>query len=257
MPATPPLRSSPPPWWSEFHSFTMDHAIALAWTIGLVIAACFLGRRWRRDGTPEGAERERQLCAAWGGFIICYNCWYLFYWFSPEHFDVRQSLPCQMCDIAALLAPLLFLTRWRTVRTLMYFWGLGLSTQAFISPILKQGIGVDRYWLFWIGHLAIVGSAVYDLVVRRYRPTFRDFLSVVAITLVWYGSMGALNMALGGGANYGYNGDTTPDRPTIIDHLGPWPYRAILLVPIVIVLFAAMWGVWPLTERMRTGRRSS
>ncbi len=178
-----PLPSTTP-WWSEFHSFTIDHALALAWTLPLIIISCWLGRRWlnhpsassptsairhptsdialsHSNGLPtlDGPAKERQLCSAWAGFIICSNLWALVYWLQPAHYDITKSLPLHMCDIAGLLAPLLFLTHWRPIRSMMYFWGIGLSTQAFITPTLLEGIGEQRYWLFWLNHLAIVGSA--------------------------------------------------------------------------------------------------
>lgn len=261
--------SFPRPWWSEFHSFTIDHAIALAWTLPLILISCWLGRRWlaaptshiphpasridlaARNGFAalDGASKERQLCAAWAGFIICSNLWALVYWLQPAHYDITRSLPLHMCDIAGLLAPLLFLTHWRPIRAIMYFWGIGLSTQAFITPTLLEGIGEQRYWLFWLNHLAIVGSAVYDLIVRRFRPTARDYITTTIITLAWFAAVGLLNTKLG--SNYGYNGNVKMDRPTIIDKLGPWPERAFLLAVIGIALFGVLWVVWPLTAKLR------
>jgi hypothetical integral membrane protein (TIGR02206 family) len=256
MPATPetaaaqPLaRGNVPPWCSEFHSFTIDHAIALVWTVTLIAVSCWLGRRWLAQNTPESISREKQLCSAWAGFIVCVNVWSIFYWLQPEHFDIRNSLPLHMCDIATLLAPLLFLTHWRPIRSVMYFWGIGLSTQAFISPILVEGVGHPRYWLFWLGHLAIVGSALYDLIARRFRPALRDYLTTTGLTILWYTMVGVLNISLG--SNYGYNGNVRPDRPTVIDHIGPWPQRVFLLAAIVIAWFAVLWAIWPLSRRLR------
>lgn len=244
-----------PPVPAEFHSFTIDHAIALAWTLPLIVVSCWLGRRWIVEGTTESVSKEKQLCSAWAGFIVCVNVWSIFYWLQPEHYDIRHSLPLHMCDIGTLLAPLLFLTHWRPIRSIMYFWGIGLSTQAFISPILKEGIGEPRYWIFWLGHLAIVGSAVYDLVVRRFRPTLRDFLTTTGLTIGWYAAVAVMNMNLH--SNYGYNGNVVPDRPTLIDELGPWPARAFILAGIAIAWFAVLWAVWPLADRVRGRTRAA
>ncbi len=250
MPSPPdPSSPLPAPWWSEFHSFTLQHALALAWTLPLIIISCYLGRKWRSQGDPESISREKQLCAAWAGFIICVNIWSLFYWLQPEHYDIKQSLPLQMCDIGTLLAPLLFLTHWRPIRSIMYFWGIGLSTQAFITPTLLEGIGHPRYWIFWLGHLAIVGSTIYDVIVRRFRPTFGDFLSTTIITIIWYTAVGLLNTQLH--SNYGYSGNIIPTRPTIIDKLGPYPARVFIVAAIVIVLFAILWAIWPLSARLK------
>lgn len=262
----PQLADSAHPWWSEFHSYfdhghVLDQSIALAWTVPLIVVSCWLGRRWlngaaeaKRHGqdarATEFVSREHQLCSAWAGFIICSNLWALVYWLQPAHYDITRSLPLHMCDLAGLLAPLLFLTHWRPIRAIMYFWGIGLCTQAFITPTLLEGIGEQRYWLFWLNHLAIVGSAVYDLIVRRFRPTIRDFLTTTIITVIWYASAAFVNMHYG--SNYGYNGNVKMDRPTIIDTLGPWPERAFLLAVIGIAWFGVLWVVWPVVARMRT-----
>jgi hypothetical integral membrane protein (TIGR02206 family) len=202
-----------------------------------------------------GVLKERRLCAGWAGFIVCVNLWSIFYWLQPEHYDIRQSLPLQMCDIGTLLAPLLFLTCWRPIRSIMYFWGIGLSSQAFITPTLLEGIGHPRYWIFWLGHLGIVGSAVCDLIVRGYRPMFRDFVLTTVVTTIWYAAVGILNGRIG--SNYGYNGDAHPARPTLIDALGPYPARVFILGGMVIALFAALWAVWPLSARFfRTSKPS-
>jgi hypothetical integral membrane protein (TIGR02206 family) len=254
-----PTVNPPEAWWSEFHSYFdhghfRDQTIALAWTIPLIAVSCWLGRRWLGQNTPESISREKQLCSAWAGFIIGVNVWSLVYWLQPAHYDITRSLPLHMCDIAALLAPLLFLTHWRPIRSIMYFWGIGLSTQAFITPTLTHGIGEQRYWLFWLGHLAIVGSAVYDLVVRRYRPALRDYLGTTAITIGWYAGVFWLNTRLH--ANYGYNGNVPMDRPTLIDSLGPWPARAFILAAIAITWFGVLWAVWPLFGKLADKRRS-
>ncbi len=258
----PPLSSTAPPWWSEFHSFTLDHAIALTWTLPLIIISCWLGRRWLTRAARSSLfpasdiaqptsdiSKEHQLCSAWAGFIICSNLWALVYWLQPARYDITKSLPLHMCDIAGLLAPLLFLTHWRPIRAIMYFWGIGLCTQAFVTPTLLEGIGEQRYWLFWLNHLAIVGSAVYDLIVRRFRPTIRDFLTTTVITIIWFTAVGLLNIRWH--SNYGYNGNIPMDRPTIIDKLGPWPARAFILAAIGIAWFAVLWVIWQVAEAMR------
>lgn len=236
---------------TTFRPFTLSHLIALAWTLPLIVASCWYGRRQLRRGQPGG---ERQLCAMWAGAVVVINLWSLVYWFLPENFDIRVSLPLQLCDIAALLAPLVLLGSWRWPRTLVHFWGIGLSTQAFVTPTLVDGIGQQRYWLFWLIHLAIVGTAVYDVVVRGYRPRGRDLVLAIGVSLAWVIAMFGLNILLGAGSNYGYVANTTPENPTVIDALGPWPWRVGVLVAIAIAIFTLMWGFWLVVDRLMGSR---
>lgn len=250
MPADLPI------WARESHPFTWVHLISLIWTLGPLIISCILARRWLARGR---ADLEHRLAAAWGGFLICINIWSIVFWHLPGTFELAESLPLQLCDIACLLAPLVFLTDWRWPRTLLFFWGIGLSTQAFVTPTVEEGPAHMKYYLFWLVHLGIVGSAIYDVVVRRYRPTFRDLALAVAATIAYALVMVVLNhflsAHLGHPVNYGFVGDTLRERPTIADKLGPWPRRVFIMAAIVIGLFTFMWLITGAIHRLAGNRR--
>jgi hypothetical integral membrane protein (TIGR02206 family) len=228
----------------SFAPFTQAHAIALAWTAALLSAALIAGRLTRN----RPAQRRLDAAIAW--FAIGVNIFSLAYFATPPRLSWAQSLPLQLCDLACLLAPVALLkpsARW--ARTLVYFWGLGLSSQAFLTPTLTEGFPSLRYWQFWLLHLVIVGTAVYDVLCRGYRPTMRDLRLAVAVSVVWFALVFALNILLArlgvDGANYGYNADTRPENPTIIDALGAWPARALWLMLIGVCVLTLWWGIWP------------
>jgi hypothetical integral membrane protein (TIGR02206 family) len=237
---------------SSFHSFSATHALVVLVCATAVGVSCALGRAWRRAGPFD--TREGRLATAWGGFVLAINLWSWVYWFLPARFNVQESLPLQLCDIACITAALAYLTRWRWCVTLTYFWGLGLSSQAFITPTLTNGPGHMEFWLFWLVHLAIVGSAVYHVAVWKYRPGTRDLGLAIGVSLVWLGAMLVVNAYLG--SNYGYVANTRPDRPTVIDALGPWPFRVVLLAAIAIGIFILLWAIWrPWRTRLNVPRR--
>lgn len=240
LPALAPLAApaNAPTTPHAFHSFTLTHLIVVIVCAAAIILSCYFGRLWIR--THKDDPRERQLRGVWGGFVIGVNLWSIVYWFLPARFDIRESLPLQLCDLACLVAAVAMLTRQRWAHTLLFFWGIGLSTQAFITPTLKYNIGHMEFWLFWLVHLSIVGSAIYLLAVRRYRPTLRDLIFAIAISAAWVGAMLILNPILG--SNYGYVADTLPQNRTVIDALGPWPLRVFILGGIVIAIFVGLWA---------------
>jgi hypothetical integral membrane protein (TIGR02206 family) len=241
-----------PAWVMEFHSFTWMHAVSLFWTLGLIIGSCWLGRRFL---ARQRLDLEQRLADAWGGFVVCVNVWSLVYWNLPGQWNPKESLPLQLCDLACLISPLVYLTHWRLPRALIFFWGIGLSTQAFVTPILLEGPGHMKYYLFWLVHLAIVGSGVYDLVVRRYRPTLRDLLMAIAVTIAYALAMVGVNHVLD--SNYGFIGNQLRDRPTVIDKLGPWPERVFVMAGIIIGGFVVMWGIASLVDRIQFGTRTT
>ena len=51
------------------------------------------------------------------------------------------------------------------------------------------------------------------------------------------------------GVNYGYVGPTKPQKPTLIDALGPWPARVFVIVGLTMVVFAMMTLPWQFSRR--------
>src|SRR5205085_885108 len=54
----------------------------------------------------------------------------------PWMWNVSYSLPLQLCDLAWITAVYALWTRRRWAHALLYYWGLTLSSQAFITPEL-------------------------------------------------------------------------------------------------------------------------
>jgi hypothetical integral membrane protein (TIGR02206 family) len=223
----------PPDALHSFHAFTLTHAIVLA---GLAFGTAIAGALGVRYRGTRGLRRGERVAAV--VMLFLWVAWQAVGWL-PENYKIEEALPLQMCDITSLLAPLVLFTRARLLRTLLYFWGLGLSIQALITPTIEEGPLCAAFWLFWLTHAAIIGTAIYDVIAWRYRPTFRDAMIAIVTGAVWLGVVLTIDLALPG--NYGYVGNTTPDRPTAIDKLGPWPLRVYKMSAAAIVLLLAMW----------------
>lgn len=230
-----------------FAPFTATHLVAAG--VGMVAMALFV-----LAGKQAREPRERRIAHTWAALWLVQQVVVTLYWLLPAHFDPGKSLPIHLCDIAGWLGPFALLlqgrpgTRW--LRTMLYFWGIGLSTQAFFTPTLTEGPGDPRFWFFWISHTQIVGAAVYDVLARRYRPSVRDLGLAVAVSLAWAIPIVLLNWATG--LNYGYLGKDHEGQ-TILNVLPPWPWRVVSIIGIAIALFTVLWGVWPLA-RVIAGR---
>lgn len=244
-------QAAPFDWRVDFRSFTAIHFLTVAAFGAAMIGSCWVGRQWR------GTARERRFRVAWGWVILVYQMWYTAWYLMPWRFEWRVSLPLQLCDLAAFVAGLAMVTSWRPWRSILYFWGLGLSTQAFFTPTLQFGVLHIKFWMFWIGHTMIVGSAVYDVVVGGYRPRWRDLWFVLAATYALCLTMFYLDVLMtdlvGSPISYWYIGPSKPENPTVIDKLGPWPLRVATIIGIVVAEFVVLWAVWPLA-RLVTGR---
>jgi hypothetical integral membrane protein (TIGR02206 family) len=224
-------------WLTEFRAFSALHLVTVLILAVAMAGSCTLGVRWK------GTKPEWRLRLSWAVFTMCWNVVATAYYLSPGIYEVENSLPLHVCDIAVWVAPLALLTQARWLRTLLYFFGIGLSTQAFVTPVVDEGVAHVRYWLFWVGHTQIVGSAIYDVGVLGYRPRFRDVLVAGGALIAYAAAIMPLNLWLG--VNYGYVGNTVPEHPTIIDRLGPWPWRLLPMTGLALGVFVLAWAVWP------------
>lgn len=245
---TPPLTApvGAASWLDAFEAFGAFHLIIVGVSVTLIAGSCWLGRRWR----PGPGERRLRL--GWIWFTLLWQGWAIGWYLGPMRFD-DDVLPLQLCDLAALVAPAALWSQRRWLRSVLYFWAIGLSTQAFITPVERAGAGEVVFWLFWVGHLQIVGSAIYDAAVLGFRPRARDLRFVILVTLGYVAVMLALNLALG--SNYGYVGRARPDSPTLIDVLGPWPWRLVPLCALGIAALTLAWLPWAIADRARADGR--
>lgn len=227
-------------WSKEFKPFTLYHLLMAGSCVLAIAGAWFIGDR------VCGKEQEQKFRVRWGWTVLAYKILETAWYNWPSNFDIMESLPLQLCDLAAFVAAAAMITQRRTWRTILYFWGIGLSTQALLTPILKVGYLTPNFWFFWVSHTMIIGSAAYDLTVRCYRPTFRDLLNALAWSVAFAIVVTVVNLTWH--VNYGYIGNLKPDNPTLIDDLGPWPLRVFKLAVVVVVLFVVLWGIWPLAR---------
>ncbi|KAA0212899.1 MAG: TIGR02206 family membrane protein [Leptolyngbya sp. PLA3] len=237
------------PWAFEFRLFGPLHVVTVAALLGAMAAAIMLGRRW------HGTRRERLLRHAWIGATLLWQTIAVIWYLWPTNFDLFESLPLHMCDLAAWIAPFALLTQKRLLRALLFFWGIGLSTQAFFTPVVDGGINTFAFWLFWVGHTQIVGSAVYDLGVLGYRPSWRDYFGVTLVNLACLALI--LPFDLWTGTNYWYVGNMRPEHPTLVDRLGPWPWRVVWMVLIAQAVLALLTSACAAAARSAQERPAS
>ena len=156
--------------------------------------------------------------------------------FLPSNFAVVRSLPLQICDLAAICSAFALIVERRWLASIAYFWGLALSVQGLIQPDLQGGPATLGFWLFWLHHALIVGTALYLVLARGFRPTTRDFLVALRAGLAYAAIIFVVDTAFD--VNYGYLGRALPSQPTLLDWLGPWPWRALAVSALAS---AAMW----------------
>lgn len=208
----------------------------------IIIFISIIGIRAKHKGY------SKQFSAYFGISLLCLWGVYNIYYFLPTNFRLDISLPLHICDILAVIAAFALLKPNRKTSALLYFCALALAGQAIITPIGNQNPVIFRFWLFWLLHAGIISASIYDLVVRKYRPIFKDYLFVVGCGLLYFVLILPLDITFDW--NYGYIGNQTPDSPTVIDSLGAWPLRLVWMFAIVFVVQFLMYLPWMKQEKL-------
>jgi hypothetical integral membrane protein (TIGR02206 family) len=214
-------------------------ALFAAGTIGLLL----VGPRVR--GRP--AERRLSVALAVGNLVfgVVSTVLALFPW------DVDDSLPLQICDVAWVVVAWALLTVRPTPTALTYYWGLTLSLQALVQPTLTSPFPHPEFFAFWGKHVLIVWGAVYLTLALRHGPDWRAYRIAVGWTAVWLVVVLCLNPLLG--ANYGYVSGK-PSEATVLDVLGPWPLYVVAEMVIVAVGWALITLPWTGLPRRSASR---
>jgi hypothetical integral membrane protein (TIGR02206 family) len=225
--------------------------------VGVMFFWCVAGRWLVARDRVDGSRRELTLGVWVGWSIAAWQAFATVWRVLPGQWDLNESLPMHLCRWNGWIVAVCLIAghraRWRWSRALTFFWGLGLSVQGIVTPMWTEGAGTVEFWLYWVGHLQIVGVAVYDLVVRGYQPRRWDLRFAMAAGVGYVLLTALLNRWLG--TNYSYLGSWDYERASIVDKLGDYPGRVFVMTFGALVLFIGMFwasrGVRALASRRR------
>lgn len=216
----------------DFAPWSSAHLLALALSLGSLVAILGSLRLLR---SPNAHRRIRLALAGLATVFVAFSWGY---WLLFMPWDWQRSLPLQACDWAGVFAPLALFTRARVFRAALFYWSIAFTLQAFAQPVVERGPASAVYWAFWTSHWAIIACATWDFWGEGFRPRWRDGALALLCAYAWLGVVFPLNIVLG--SNYGYVGNAAPRVASVIDHLGPWPGRALILIAIGHVVFAVL-----------------
>ncbi|MBE1441481.1 TIGR02206 family membrane protein [Paenibacillus sp. OAS669] len=236
------------PYWDVFASqpfllFSPSHLAAII----LLGIACSLLYRSR-----QGIQAVPALQAAirWGILLALavpetmLNLWYV----QQGQWDVRRTLPLELCSIMVFLSILLLLTGGRRLYGIVFFAGIGGALQALVTPSLGYAFPHFRFFHFFIVHSAIIMAALYMTWIRGYRPDWR----AVGRTMIVLNGLAAIVWALNEllQSNYMFLMHKPPTA-SLLDWLGPHPYYLLAEEAIALGMFAMIHAVFFLWPRQR------
>jgi hypothetical integral membrane protein (TIGR02206 family) len=194
-------------------------------------------------GRTQDERQARILGRSLGGVTATIYVAMLVYTLIPP--TLERSVPLRLTDLATVTGAYALWSRRQWAFELTYYWGLTLSAQALISPVLKSpDFPHYEFLAFWSIHLLVVWAAIYLCWGRGMRPTWRSYRFAVGVTAAW----AAVTMAFNGiaGTNYGFL-NAKPATASLLDVLGPWPVYVLTASALVLVVWALM--TWPWESR--------
>ncbi len=181
--------------------------------------------------------------------LVAELSWYVVYLPLQGNWSASYGLPLQLCDVAGFIAPAaLWWRQWLLVE-LTYFWGLGGTIQALITPDLREHFPSYPYWQFYLTHGAIVLAAVFLTAGIRAQPRPLAVLRIFLLTLGFTVTVALVDLMTGG--NYMYLRQP-PLNGSLLNVMGPWPWyiaTGTLLAMIVLAVLDAPF--WPARRRAR------
>ena len=159
-------------------------------------------------------------------------------WLHGGSFELENVLPFHLCDLAAFTAGIALLTRRPLICSLTYFWGLAGTIQGLVTPAIRETGPI--FVSFFLQHFAIVAAALYLPLVKQWRPD-QPLVRAVGEVFAWSVAYLVFAMAVNAiaGSNFAY-ASHPPENPSLLDHLGPWPWYLASMLGIAIVLYSLL-----------------
>ena len=213
-----------------FESFSFQHFFTLAILASLTIIAIVIGKR---------VDHKMKI---WIGYTIASASFVvmlldLLLRIYTHTLDILIDLPLFLCDIVALILPVIILRENRKWLGILYFWAVAGTMQALLTPDLNGGFPTFEFFRYFIMHGGIVSAVIYCVIVMKINITWRDLWNAVLYTQVYIVGVHIINLVLR--SNYSYT-MAKPQGATVLDFLGVWPWYILFSEVVMIILFVLL-----------------
>lgn len=227
---------------TTFRPFTTFHLVTAVIGLSVIMLVCMIGRHLR------GTLAEPRFRFALATLILLEQLAAYATWLGRAD---QTWIPLHPCRIVVWIAIIALLSDRRAPRAILYFWSLSVCCQPILTPPRLDGLRSPDFWFFWISHLAIFGAGMYEVRVRRFRPTVRDLRTTAIWSLLYIAIVIPLDYAYGW--DYAYLGRGRYKTHNVTDLFAPGPPRTIALIFITALLMTLLLLIWrlpPLARRI-------
>ena len=151
--------------------------------------------------------------------------------------SARTHLPLQLTDAVTLAAVIALWAPRPLLVEIVYFWALTASLQAVLTPDLGQAFPSIFYFTYFTTHIGVVVAACLLVFGVGMTPRPGAMWRVYAVTAAFAAIVGVADLITGG--NYMYLRHK-PERSSLLDEMGPWPWYVLGGAAFGLAVFAAL-----------------
>jgi hypothetical integral membrane protein (TIGR02206 family) len=233
----------------KFHVYGPAHLVVIVATILLPFLLAAIVHR----SESRAKRTERIIVGALTTLLVLnYAAYLIFVDLRGGPMSWEQMLPLQLCDwgmVVVIVAMLSGNQRWFEVA---YFWGIGGTLQAVLTPNLRFGFPDVRFFSFFVSHSGIIVGIVFLMLVHKYRPYPMSIVRAFAWSELYF----VVTMAADAwtGFNYGFLLHK-PEAFSILSFLSDSrPLYLLELQGLAVVFFVALYVPFAIADLVRHGK---
>jgi hypothetical integral membrane protein (TIGR02206 family) len=229
-----------------FHVCSPSHLTVIFLTIALPIVLALIVHR------TKSRALERSICFAISALLLIN---YVAYLIVARQFGVaawQKMLPMQLCDWAMIVIIVALWTASRRWLEIAYFWGIGGTLQAIITPNLQFGFPSLRFISFFVAHSGIIIGIVFLMLIYGFRPRAVGILRTFAWTEFYF--VIAFTTDLLTGENYGFLLHK-PEAASLLSFLSDSrPLYLLEFHGLAFLFFALLYAPFAIVDLVRKGQ---
>lgn len=226
-----------------FQPYGLAHLTVIGLTVALPFLLALIIRR------TKSRFLERSIAFAISALLLIN---YVAYLIVARHFGVsawQKALPMQLCDWVMFVIVVALWTGNRRWLEVAYFWGIGGTLQAIITPNLVFGFPDLRFISFFVAHSGIIIGIIFLMLIYGFRPRAIGILRTFIWTEVYF--VVAFTTDLLTGENYGFLLHK-PEAASLLSFLSDWrPLYLLQFHALAFIFFSALYAPFAMVDLAR------
>ena len=216
-----------------------EHLFPLALLAVVAAALCASARRYPGRWTYVAAAMIALAIVvtelSWQPYVLANHSW-----------SVAFSLPVQLCDVGGFVAAAALVWRQVLLVEVAYFWGLGGTLQALLTPDLHDHFPSFPYLQFYATHDLVILAALFLVIGLGLQPRPGAVRRIFLLTLAFAAVIGLIDLVTGG--NYMYLRQV-PAQGSLLSLMGPWPWYIVLGALLALIVLTILDLPFQLSRR--------